>query len=498
MSTRTRLRRGGRLRVAAALVGLLSTACGARLPGDVRSQAEHAVLNDRAVAPPPAVAAVASASAVASAAPSGVPGVVSQPSAPAGVTTGSAANPGRPSTTPVATAPVAQSCSGGTDVGLTATTMTLGEVATLSGPVSGLFEGAVQGGEAFANYVNSTSGGICGRQVKVDVVDDAASCTQDENATQSLIGRSFALSGTFALYDGCGASIVKANPGVADIHVALDPTAYTPPNHFDISAGGSGFSTGMFRYYKQKFGTKLDHVGSIVENIPSAVAQQANMVHSAQAEGWHFVDSILEQPTNSSFQGDFVKLCQQEHIQVLFELTEPAGNAATMIQNERQAGCPSSLINIIPIAYDQAFLSDYAGAKSDLNGILGWNSYALFFNTDPADETPEVKLFQYWFTRTYPGQPINLYAMYAWADDRMLEQAAETAGPTLDRKTLLASLRRIKNFDSNGLIAPVDPSAKGGPHCYILWKLENGGFERVDDPATGYRCDGRFLPRSGG
>jgi hypothetical protein len=252
----------------------------------------------------------------------------------------------------------------------------------------------------------------------------------------------------------------------------------------------------MFRYYKQKYGSKLDHVGTIVENIPSAVAQQQNQVHSAESQGWHFVDSILEQPTNSSFQGDFVKLCQQKHIQAFFELTETAANAATMIQNERQAGCPSSLLNIIPIAYDQAFLHDYAGSKSDLNGIVGWNSYALFFNTDPADETPEVKLFQEWFARTYPGQPANLYAMYAWADDRLFQQAAESVNGTLDRKTLMAALLRIKNFDSGGLIAPVSPSAKGGPHCYILWELENGSYQRVDDPTTGYRCDGRFLPRS--
>src|SRR6185312_13027725 len=126
-------------------------------------------------------------------------------------------------------------------------------------------------------------------------------------------------------------------------------------------------------YYKQKFGSKLDHVGTIVENVPSAVQKQKDQVHAAESQGWHFVDSILEQPTNSNFQSDFVKLCQREHIQAFFELTETAANAATMVQNERQAGCPKSLLNIIPIAYDQAFIGDYAGAKSDLNGIIGWN-----------------------------------------------------------------------------------------------------------------------------
>jgi hypothetical protein len=387
-------------------------------------------------------------------------------------------------------------CAGGSDVGLNASTLSLGEVASLSGPVSGLFDGAVHGGEAFANFVNNTSGGICGRQVKIDVADDGTNCTQDENATQSLIGRTFAMSGTFALYDGCGSLVLKQHPTVSDIHVALDPEADKPVNHFDVSSKQEGFATGMFRYYKQKFGSKLDHVGTIVEAIPSAEAKQKDQVYAAESQGWHFTDSITEQPTNSNFQNDFVKLCGREHIQAFFELTETAANAATMVQNERQAGCPKSLLNIIPIAYDQAFIGDYPGAKSDLNGILGWNEYALFFNTDEAARIPEVKLFQDWHQRTYPGVAINLYGMFSWADDRLFQQAAEAVHGQLTRSSLLASLRKIKSYDDGGLIAPTDPSA-GGPHCYILWQLENGGFQRVDDPTTGYRCDGKFLPRPG-
>jgi hypothetical protein len=47
-------------------------------------------------------------------------------------------------------------------------------------------------------------------------------------------------------------------------------------------------------------------------------------------------------------------------------------------------------------------------------------------------------------------------------------------------------------------MSPVNPGSKTeGPHCYILWQFHSGKFQRVDDPATGYRCDGRFLPLSG-
>ena len=341
-----RRRRSTTAVLAVTAFGLGATACGARLPGAVRTQAEHAVLTPRnggAGVPSEPGGVLTNPVATSSA---GIPSSGPITVAPTG---GSTAPTGKGPTSPTGpTTSAAPTCSGGSDVGLTSSTLTLGEVASLSGPVSGLFEGAVQGGEAFANFVNSTQGGICGRQVKVDVADDGTNCTQDENATQTLAGKAFALSGTFALYDGCGAAIVNANPGMADIHVALDPSADTPANHFDVSTKLNGFATGAFHYYRQKYGARLDRVGTIVENIPSAISKQKDQVHAAESQGWHFVDSIIEQPTNSNFQNDFIKLCQRDHITAFFELTETAANAATMVLNEQQAGCPKSLLEHHP------------------------------------------------------------------------------------------------------------------------------------------------------
>jgi hypothetical protein len=473
-------------------LALAAAACGARLPEGVHTEATRAALQGhQGIAPQPVGTGDQGV------APAVEESAGNHPAPTTGATTarpepGESAGPNRTA----GPTPAGSTCSGGSDTGLTATTMTLGMVASLSGPVSGLFDGAVHGAQSFANYVNHAAGGICGRQVSVAVRDDGTNCTQDENATQSLIGRTFALVGSFALYDGCGAIVLRQHPDVADIHVALDPSADTPANHFDVSSKLNGYATGMFRYYKQKYGAKLDRVGTIVENIPSAIAKQRDQVRAAESQGWHFVDSILEQPTNSTFQSDFVKLCQREHITAFFELTETAANAATMIHNQRQAGCPQDLLNIIPISYDQAFIENYAGPKSDLDGIQGYNEYALFFNQDEADNIPEVKLFQEWNERTYPGVPLNLYGMFAWASHRLFQKAVEGVDGPLTRKTFMASMRRIHDFDANGLIAPTDPVA-GAPHCYVLYQIQNGAFERVDTPKTGFRCDGHFLLSSG-
>jgi ABC-type branched-subunit amino acid transport system substrate-binding protein len=343
--------------------------------------------------------------------------------------------------------------------------------------------------------VNQTQGGICGHQVHIDVQDDGTNCTQNENATQNLVSKDFALVGSFSLYDGCGATIISAHPTVPDIHVALDPAAAKPANHFDLAANESGYQTGMFHYYAQKYGSKVQHVGTIIENIPSAVAQQNGFEHAAESQGWKFTSRFLESPTNSNFETDFVKMCQQQHIQIFFLLTEPAGNEATMMHNEQQAGC--HVINIVPVAYDQGFLRDYGSPISALNGLQGFSQYALFYNPGEAANIPALRDFQTWFARVNPGQPINLYAMYSWVSLEMFTQGVQTAGPKISRPTVTAAIRRIKNFTGGGIIAPRNPGERAGVHCYILWQLQNGQFSRTDDPKSTFRCDSHFDPDPG-
>jgi hypothetical protein len=497
--------------------GLLASACGARLPEDVKSQAQAAVLSQGGGSSTntgtTGTGTTGTGTTGLGTTGTGTTGTGTTGTGTTGTgTTGTGTTGGGqqttgggqtqagggPSTGPSTGTPT--TCGTGTDVGLTSSTIDLGTIADVTGPVSGLFQGAEEGAITFANYANSVTGGLCGHHVNIDFRDGGTNCTQTQNATQDLAGKVFAFMGTFGLYDGCAATVLKSNPGIPDIHDSLDAAAQSLPNHFDIEPGEPGYATGMFQYYKQKYGSKVLHVGTISEALPSAEAKQHNIVHAAESVGWKFVDNINEQPTNANFEGDFVKMCQQQHIQIFFTVTEDAQNAATMIQNENQAGCPKTLINIIPIAYDQAFTQAFSGNTSAIEGLQGYNEYALFFNKTDAESIPELALFQQWFARTYPGQPANLYAMFAWASGVMLQQAMESAGPTLNRKTVLAALHKIKNFTANGMIAPETPSSKTeGVHCYVLWQFTNGSFQRQADPATsgstgGYRCDGRFLP----
>jgi ABC-type branched-subunit amino acid transport system substrate-binding protein len=383
----------------------------------------------------------------------------------------------------------------GTDVGETATTINLGTIADVTGPVPGLFTGAQEGMGAYVAYINST-GGLCGHKVADDFGDGETSCQANEAATQNLVKKDFALVGTFSLYDNCGATVLKANPTVPDIHVALDPAAEPLANHFDLEPGALGYATGMWKYYAKKLGKSvISSVGTISENIPSAVAKQNAELKAAKSAGFKFTYSDNASPTTSDFESDFTKMCGQDHVKAFFTVTEDAQNAATMISDENKVSACKGIVNIIPIAYDQSFLTfcKQVGCGSTTNSIQGWNEYSLFFNSGEAANIPELKLFQTWFARANPGKPLNLYAMFAWADARMFQQAYETAGATATRKTILTALGKIKNYSDDGLVSPVDPGSKTtGNSCWINWKLTNNVFSRQGDPSSSYNC-GSYL-----
>jgi len=473
------------------LAVLFAAACGARLSPQVRKQAVSAALGSGSGS---GNGGGLGNNGVPGSNPTGGPGTGSTGPGNTG-TTGTQGTTGTTGTQG-GTQAGASGCNGATDTGMTSNSIVLGNVSSTSGPVSGLFEGAPEGAQAFAAYINSL-GGLCGHNLRIQFADDGTNCQGNQNATEELAGKVFSFLGSFSLEDGCGAKYLAAHTNVPDIHVALAPEAALPPNHFDIETGALGYATGPFAYYAQKLGDAVKSVGTLYANVGGAVPKQHAFEHSAESVGWKFLYSRATDATETDWTGDFVKMCQQQHIKIFFTGAENAQYAAKMVNDERQAGCPSSLINIIPIAYDQAFVSD-VGNTSAIENLLGWNEYSLFFNPDEAQKIPELQLLQGWFAKANPGKPLNLYALFAWASGRLFQQAFNAAGPHVNRAALMDQLRKIQQFTANGIVAPMTPTdKKGGVKCYILWQVHAGKFSRVDDPATGYRCDGQFLPLNG-
>ena len=120
------------------------------------------------------------------------------------------------------------------------------------------------------------------------------------------------------------------------------------------------------------------------------------------------------------------------------------------------------------------------------DGVLQDQAFAMFLGED-ATNTPEVGLFDTWMKKTHPGFPLDLFAMFGWAEARLFVDALKTTGSNPTQPGLIAALKNIHHFNSNGLISPADHAGKVPPECWLIVTVKNGAYERVT-PDKGFTC----------
>lgn len=409
----------------------------------------------------------------------GTAGSVQGPGAAAG---GAAAGPGAAATPPPG------GNGGATDVGVTATSITLGHVSDLSGPQPGLFQTAVNGTNAYLAYVNST-GGLYGRQLKIAVADSQTSCEGDRQGHAGLIDKAFGFAGSFSLFDQCGASVLKANPDVPDAHLAVTPEANGIPNNFSVNPIGDKVGNGVYAWAAKKFGADVvKKTAFMYVNLPAVTNVASLQKKAAESTGWVFEYERAVGATETDFTADIIQM-RQRGITMFLTLFNADQMSNFKPQADQQGFRPKFMA---PLMYDQTFFAKLGGSAA-AEGMVGSVAAALFFSAEDARTVPAVALFQKWYARVSGGAAADTFAANAWAETALLVEAMRRAGPKLTRKGVMAELRKITSFDADGFYAPANPAAKKGSGCYVIFEIKGGKYLRLDTPAKDFRCDGKMV-----
>jgi ABC-type branched-subunit amino acid transport system substrate-binding protein len=376
---------------------------------------------------------------------------------------------------------------GNTDVGVTGNSITVSNVSILTGPVPGLFAGAFNGTDAFFQYQNS-QGGVYGRQLKVLPRDDQFDCGQNKTLTESDIPKVFAFVGSFSLFDNCGAQSLGAAPTVPDVHNALSVDAAHLPNNFSPQPLRTGAPTGPFLYFKSKQPGAIGAAGSLVGDVQSAKDAWVGIKGTMQSLGYNFVYDQLYSPTQTDFTSDIVRM-RSAGVKTLVLVSADVKGIARIMQQAKQQNWHPELTILGASAYDPQLIP--LGTADALEGVHIYLPTAMYLGEDRGTNK-EVDLFLTWLKKTHPSANADLFTAYGWSSARLFVQALQAAGPQAKRATLLAALKNIHQFDSNGLLAPADPSGKGAAFCYVIVDIKGGKFVRAPDSASGYRCDGNY------
>jgi ABC-type branched-subunit amino acid transport system substrate-binding protein len=475
-------RRKGRMATTARVrmsLGLLiafsvATACGARVSSE---QVESMRAGSGAAQLSGGTSGVA-AEAAGNGAPS-VAGVDSGIVAPTGGG-GEGASPGA-SGTGRAVSTAAGDNGGATDVGVSADQLTIGAVATMSGPVPGLFAGAVRGIQAWVGYQNSV-GGIHGRRLKVEIRDDQFDAGQNRAQSIELSNNTFALVGGFSLYDDAAVKDFEAK-GVPIIQLPVSKGLQDSPVNFSVQPLARGALSGPWNALKASFPQAITAAAALYSDVPAAVDQWKNQQYVAESVGYKFVYDRAQQATETDFTADVVRM-KAAGVRLVFSMQNPQNNARIVKAMQQQGFKPDVFAGVS--SYDATFIP-LAGSAAE--GVVNLNSQAMYLGEDAA-AIPEVKLMQTWVDKVKPGSRPDLFTVYGWTSGRLFSQALEAAGPKATRAKLLAELKKITRFTSNGLLPEAGPGDKRPASCFLIVRVHNGRWERyLSPPAPAFNCN---------
>jgi ABC-type branched-subunit amino acid transport system substrate-binding protein len=380
----------------------------------------------------------------------------------------------------------APSSTAGDTTGVTSSTINVAEIADVSGPVPGLFQGAQFGIQAWEAYVNAT-GGIDGRKVSVTLKDSALSCPTYQSSLASAQSSTFASVGSYAIFDSCGKSVLTAHPGYPDIQGAvLTPAMNALPNVFTPVPSPPGFATTGYQYVKDKFPADIVHTAAL---YGAAVTQDYDeQSNAAKSLGYKYVYVRGLGNTETNFTSDVLRM-KSDGIKIVDMQDCDAIEVADFLQEAQQQGLHIDAL-FSAAAYDPNFFTELG--KADATPLVMALPVALYLGGDSS--VPTVANFIKYFDQTHPGSKPNLFAVEAFVAGLLFEQAMKAAGPNPSRAALLTQLGKVTTFDAGGLIGPTNPGGKVPGVCAVIAGVANGAYIRVKPATSGFTCDGTFVP----
>jgi ABC-type branched-subunit amino acid transport system substrate-binding protein len=375
----------------------------------------------------------------------------------------------------------AGSCAGFKNAtGITNATISIGNVADVSGPVPGIFTSAQQAVKAYALYFNSNSN-ICGRKLSVDSFDSQTNTGGDAVATQKTCDQDFAAVGSMSAFDSGGTSNVKAC-GIPELHAIITNDVRATCNTcFGAEAPGGGY----FARAVPDFFTKHDKVATqnaamLYVNAAAAVAGALGQVRAETRAGWKFAYTSSFDIAEFNY-GPYVEQLKSHGVK-LVQLFGSSDMAVRMARAFQAANYKPDLYLMNATSYDRIF----AGGGSAVEGAV---LYIDFAPIEEMSSNPELALYNRWLQQVSPGSVPTYFGLYAWSAARLFAEQATILGGKLTRANFVNQLRTVHNWTANGLHAPQDVGGKIVTKCARFIQLHNGRWQPYG--GSTYYCGAR-------
>jgi branched-chain amino acid transport system substrate-binding protein len=377
---------------------------------------------------------------------------------------------------------------------VTKSTITLGLIVPETGPASPEYTGIVPAAKARIAMQNA-QGGVDGRQISLDVIDDQTNPAQDATAAQDLVSKGvFGVIGESPVLFGGYKALQKA--GVPVTGGGYDgPEWGQQPNTNMFSVTGAidphaPAYTGTAEFMKAHGVTTAGSFGYSIS--PSSTASAKGFIQSAGVAGLKkgYLDTSV--PFGSVAVGPIALTLKSQGVNGIWLPLDDNTNFA-IITAAKQAGADLK-VSLSATGYGQALLDDTAALPA-ANG-----TYFTASGKPVELGTPQLQAFQAALAKyaNFSGVPGFDWVM-GWTGADLMIKGLQMAGTNPTRQGFINALHTVNNYDANGILYPADLTLKsfGQPVAkQCVWIVQLQGTKFVPVPSDGSPTCGTLIPNS--
>jgi hypothetical protein len=384
-----------------------------------------------------------------------------------------------------------------TEVGVTPTEIHIAAMADVDNPFApGLFQGAVDGVNGAAAYVNSKAGGggIAGRKLVVDFVDSKLNPNESRNGVIKACANDLALVGTASLFlsnvddeinckDQAGAATGLPDMGaiVAGVPETCSPVSFPVlGSQLDCTTKDEHPQTYLANIGDSKFYLRTHKNGLHGAMVVSNDTKDANRGGAIQADA--AIHAGVKPDQNVTRSG---KDPQSAYTAIVNKMKSDASNYALnvlAVNSEIELRSEAQLQGLtdpnIVWACTEACYDKSAKQNADvMNGTSVTLSYLPF-------EEANSNAMEKNFVKYVGKDKIDGFAVSGWVAGLEFAQAVKAAVAKhgvngLTRASLIEGIKTIKDFNAGGMIGTVPVATRGLSPCFVIVQLKNGNFTRV-------------------